>query len=440
MGIIEAIKWIFSFRSLDSKHDGPLDVSETENSHGRIQRYFPRIATKTVKRRSASRSDTSNTTMIGSPDDMTTSQTDDDDSTDDENHSAMVENSAPLLSPSPNGEILSMHNLQMIGTDQESRKSFSSDVINIYQKYVRLVDSDGIYFKVLVQFDTGASSSFISRGTLARIGTHKEYDIPEKYAYTYKSPIDSDASKKPIRYIVVQMANEELAFFDPKVRIKIIEVPSVFQIIIGRNKMHKHRQEGLLARLEQSESDIMDGDDSPRIIFPLFKAPRTKSEKAIDDARDNQIRDQTNQAFLERQVALQGSSYGFTDTARAGREYWNGPWPAPQNASADTRNQQAAPFRQYYPQTTKIGYAALPVHSPQMGINRSDTGASVSTQSTQNSQHSQYFMGGPSIASSMTSCSHDSSVVMLSWKATGPQPPQDESTQYAGQEDSPRRM
>ncbi|KAG4434431.1 hypothetical protein IFR05_010097 [Cadophora sp. M221] len=435
--IIETFKRIFSLGSFDLNHDGRRDVSETEESHGRIQRYLPHIATKTVNQRSTSRSDTSNTTMIGSPDDLTTSQTVDDDSTDNENHNATIKNPERLLSPSPSGNIPSMHNLQMIGTDQESRKSFSSDVANKYQKYVRLVDSDGIYFNVLVQFDTGASSSFISRGTLARLGTHKENDIPEKSAHTYSSPVDPNASTKPIRYIEVQMANEELAFFDQTVRLKIMEVPSVFQIIIGRNKMHQHCQHGLMARLERSESDIMDDEDSPRIIFPVFKAPRTKSEQAIADARDNQTRDKKKQAFLERQETLQGSSYGFTDAARAGREYWNGPSPAPPNASADTPNQQPAPFCQYYSQTTNIGYAGQPDHSPQMGVNRSYTGASVSTQST---QHTQYSMEAQSFASSATSCSHDSSVGLLPWKATGPQPLQDESTQYAGHEDSPRRM
>ncbi|KAH7348761.1 hypothetical protein BKA65DRAFT_267079 [Rhexocercosporidium sp. MPI-PUGE-AT-0058] len=431
MGIFGAIKGILSIRGPDSKHYDRLDVFETEESHGRVQRYFPRFSMKPATWRSTSGSDTNNTTMTGCLDDLATSQTVDHDSTSDGHQDSMAGNRKPRFLRTSKEDIpgICMHNLAMIGADQESRKSFSSDVINIYQKYIQLVDSDGRYFQVLVQFDTGASSSFISRGTLARIGTHTEYDIPDKYAYTYKSPIDPDASKKPIRYIEVQMANEELAFFDRKVRLKIIEVPSEFQIIIGRNKMHKHRKTGLLARLEQSESDIKDDEASPRIIFPLFKAHRTKDGKAIDAARDGRTNDETDQAFFERQRILQSSLYG---TANA---HWNGSWSAPQNASSNTHNPQPVPFRPHYSQTTNMPYAALPVHSPQMGINRRDTADSVSTQSTQNTQ---YSMGGQSFASSRTSYSNDTSAFTATWKATGPQPPGNESTQGAGQEDSRR--
>ncbi|KAL5322424.1 hypothetical protein ACEPPN_010397 [Leptodophora sp. 'Broadleaf-Isolate-01'] len=425
MWIFGAIQKVFCLDSLISKHDDQLGVFETEESYGLVRGYFPRIAMKLAKWRSASGSDTDNTTVIGSPGNLATSQTAENDGTDNEHRNATMENHVPLLAPSPKENTPSMHNLAMIGKDDETRKSTCSDVINKYQKLVWLTDSKGERFRVSVQFDTGAASNFITRGTLSKNGSHKEYSIPPSATHAYYGPLAPNTFQTPMFFVYVKMDKAEVGFHDRRVKLKIIEDSSECQIIIGRNTMAGQRgEDSLIARLERSNDDFIDGDISRKMVSHLFKASRTKDQKAADAARDLRTKNQTNQAFSERQAALQGTPYG---TANA---HWNGSWPAPQNASADTCNQQAAPFRQDYPQTTNIGYA------PQIGVNRRDTDTSVLTQST---QYSQYSMEGPSIASSRTSCSHDSPVVTLPWKATGPQPPQDESTQYAGEEDSPRR-
>lgn len=182
-----------------------------------------------------------------------------------------------------------------------------------FQKYVELIDLQGNQYTVLALFDTGASSNFVSRGILSQIGSHKEYDIPQEYRAIFRSPIAADTHRAPTRCIFVKLWNKKLGFYDHNVKLEIIEVPEMFEIIIGRNLMARHsKKPSLLTRLEQSESGAIEKDASPPINAPLFKRrrfkgmrlpflcglcstsnPRGAEQQIIDDARDEESRRQT---------------------------------------------------------------------------------------------------------------------------------------------------
>lgn len=173
-----------------------------------------------------------------------------------------------------------MHNLCIIGLDQEGRRSFASDNSerpNKFQRYIQLRDILGRQCTRLVLFDTGAGSSFITRGTLLAMGNPKDYKIPGKIN-TYRSPIDASAHTTPTHCIYFSMWCTDIGFSDRQVKLKIIEVPEVLPIMVGRHLMDNHPQ--LLSRLQQCDSNVSEVESYPDVLAPVLKARRSKSKHA----------------------------------------------------------------------------------------------------------------------------------------------------------------
>jgi len=318
--------------------------------------------------------------------------------------------------PAPQGLFM----MQSTDFDQQSMQSYSSEVANKYQTYVFVEDSEGRRFKVQVQFDTGAGSNFISRGTLELIGRINILAIPSTRLAEYCSPIGGNTIQ-PTYCCFVKMWNEELNFFVPRrdAKLKIIERPEVFQIIIGRNliELVNNRTGGsLLARLEQLNSNAPVAETSSNEVCALIKTNRSEgthsptrysqsncanvygaAQRAID-AAENERR---HQAFFERQKILESSS----SPSSSGVARYNGS----ESLATDRRetaNQQpnSVPIRLDHHQgaarqTTPSSFVGFP--APR----KTDTSSSQSTQYTQFTQYSMDRRSTTSTMSSLTDTS-----------------------------------
>jgi hypothetical protein len=235
-------------------------------------------------------------------------------------------------------------------SDRQSIQSCSSDVPNKYQTYVFVEDLERRCFKVLVQFDTGASSNFISRGTLERLGRIKVHPIAKERISEYQSPIDGNAMT-PRHCVFVKMWNDKLSFLAHNAKLKIIERSDVFQIIIGRNLMGKSGGSSLLVLLEQLDDDAPNAEAAVNLVGALIKESRSASmhspkeyhrrysanvydteQRAIDAAKNKK----DHQAFLERQKILASSFAGLPDL----RAEW-------QRRRTGTSSTQSTQFTQY---------------------------------------------------------------------------------------------
>jgi hypothetical protein len=321
--------------------------------------------------------------------------------------------------PAPQG-LFMMQSTDFDQQSMQSMQSYSSEVANKYQTYVFVEDSEGRRFKVQVQFDTGAGSNFISRGTLELIGRINILAIPSTRLAEYCSPIGVNTIQ-PTYCCFVKMWNEELNFFVPRrdAKLKIIERPEVFQIIIGRNliELVNNRTGGsLLARLEQLNSNAPVAETSSNEVCALIKTNRSEgthsptrysqsncanvygaAQRAID-AAENERR---HQAFFERQKILESSS----SPSSSGVARYNGS----ESLATDRRetaNQQpnSVPIRLDHHQgaarqTTPSSFVGFP--APR----KTDTSSSQSTQYTQFTQYSMDRRSTTSTMSSLTDTS-----------------------------------
>jgi hypothetical protein len=320
----------------------------------------------------------------------------------------------PALQPFPAPQNLFM--MESMDSDQHSMRSYSSAVPNKYQRWLSVEDSDGRCFGVWVQFDTGAGSNFISRGTLKLLGRIKSHSIPSKNQEEYCSPIDDNKKIQPTHCVFVKMWHEELNFFVAQAKLKIIERPDVLQIIIGRHlieRVTKLTGTSLLARLEELNDDAPIAETEMNFVGALIKDSRSggmhsptsycrsncanvydTAQQAIDAANNERHR----QVFLERQKILASSpSLSSSGLARD-----NGAR-SPETDKRETTNQKpdSGPIRLDYhqgtaQQTTPSSFAGFP--EPR----RTDTS---STQSTQYTQYTQYSMDRRSTTSTMSSLS-----------------------------------
>jgi hypothetical protein len=324
--------------------------------------------------------------------------------------------SNPALQPFPAPQNLFM--MESMDSDQHSMRSYSSAVPNKYQRWLSVEDSDGRCFGVWVQFDTGAGSNFISRGTLELLGRIKTHSIPSKNQEEYCSPIDDNKKIQPTHCVFVKMWNEELNFFVPRrdAKLKVIERPDVLQIIIGRHLIDlvtKRTGTSLLGRLEEVNDDAPIAEADINLVGALIKDRRSEgihspirycrsncaniydtAQRAIDAAKNERHR----QAFLERQKILASS----LPPSSSGLARDNGAR-SPETDKRETTSQQpdSRPRRLDYhqgtaQQTTPSSFAGFP--EPR----RTDTS---STQSSQYTQYTQYSMDRQSTTSTMSSLS-----------------------------------
>jgi hypothetical protein len=306
--------------------------------------------------------------------------------------------------------------MESMDSDQHSMRSYSSGVPNKYQRWLFVEDSDGRCFRVWVQFDTGAGSNFVSRGTLELLGRIKTHSIPSKYQEEYCSPIDDNKKIQPTHCVFVKMWHKELNFFVPQAKLKIIERPDVLQIIIGRHlieRVTKLTGTSLLARLEELNDDAPIAEAEMNLVGALIKDSRSEgmhsptsycrsncanvydtAQQAIDEANT----ERHHQVFLERQKILASSPW----PSSSGLARDNGAR-SPETDKRETTNQKpdSRPIRLNYhqgpaQQTTPSSFAGFP--DPR----RTDTS---STQSTQYTQYTQYSMDRQSTTSTMSSFS-----------------------------------
>lgn len=338
----------------------------------------------------------------------------------------------------------SMQSLGMIGSDSASIRTFNSHVANIFQKYMELEDERGTGFRAPAQFDTGASSNFITRGMLNRIGRHKERDIPYDCIKTFISPINADQNTRPTRFIYVKMWKEQINFFDRKVKLKIIEVLEEWPIIIGRNLMLSPKNNEtpcLLTRLAQSENEFPDDESFPELIAPLFKDRKSKSMCPLPSSQirmlfntlcaeqdilhkkvDEEHQRQTRQEFIERQMYLTNSQ---ADCPSDVPPYNHSVTPSVVDV---WRSHHSAPSVSQ--QITAHSPAGVLNNGGGWGLKRADTADTTSSQYT---QYTKYSMGGLSSTSSASIVSYGTSDRPQTWKA-------DETAPMAeGTQKGPRR-
>jgi hypothetical protein len=309
----------------------------------------------------------------------------------------------------------SLFMMESMDSDQHSIRSDRSTVPNKYQRQLVVEDLDGRCFRVWVQFDTGAGSNFVSRGTLELLGRIKTHSIPNKYQEEYSSPIDENKKIKPTQSVFVKMWSKELNFFVAQAKLKIIDIerPGVFQIIIGRHlisRVNDRTGTSLLARLEDLDDDTSIAEPDMNLVGALIKDSRSDgmhsptiycrsnfanvygtAQQAIDTAKNERNR----QAYLERQKIL-GSSLS---PSSSGLVRDNGSR-SPETDKREAANQQPSslPIRLDYhqgaaQQTTPSSIARFP------DLRRTDTS------STQSTQYTQYSMERQSTSSTMSSLS-----------------------------------
>jgi hypothetical protein len=327
-------------------------------------------------------------------------------------------------------------NLSMLRADFDrwSMQGSSSEGTNKYQTHVFVKDMDGRIFKVPVQFDTGADTSVISRGTLNKLlvrGKIKIHPIPPDRLKGYSSPIDGNATQ-PQYFIFVGISSEKLNFDVRKAMFKIIERPEDIPIIIGCpliDELNTSLGTSLLARLEQLARMGQLNDDSPiaearPMVGALFKERRTKGMQSTirccwssfvnlsdteHQAIDKAFKEKHKQDCHERQKILATSSSPNV-SGPAGYAGSRGPpytGTMPDEVPANSRDWQPMALQKSSSHPMRVddyqSAAQKMASSSFAGFpdpRRTDTSSTLSTQYT---QYTQYSMSRQSTTSTVSS-------------------------------------
>ncbi|CZR66677.1 uncharacterized protein PAC_16578 [Phialocephala subalpina] len=185
----------------------------------------------------------------------------------------------------------------MIESDRRSIWSEDSEDDYKYEVWVHVRDKDGRIWKLCVLVDTQSPKSFISRGTLSRIGSFTERRILEAKKDAYTGPF-GDKETIPQWYIDVGLEFQGIELQDSSARLRIMEETNRFQIILGRDfitRYGKKTKTSLLGILEESTVERPVSETAPNVVGALRSEKRTKKHEAMDE----ELRVQTLQNFRD---------------------------------------------------------------------------------------------------------------------------------------------
>ncbi|PVH80027.1 hypothetical protein DL98DRAFT_532460 [Cadophora sp. DSE1049] len=204
---------------------------------------------------------------------------------DDLGHTAMGLGTASLFAP-------------VFESDRQSIASTTSgNEPNQYQRTVDLYHDNGIASCYSVQsalFDTQSEPNVISQQGLNKIGHVQRHQIPLDQRKSYTSPLsNSIAIITPTEFIYVKLHSNQFGLHDDKVKLKIMEEASGFDIILGRRFIRKHSKTGsLLARVEGTPHDNIESevtDSQVQRICALREVKATKEQNETDAAHRKEM-------------------------------------------------------------------------------------------------------------------------------------------------------
>lgn len=171
--------------------------------------------------------------------------------------------------------IISPQNLVIVDSDQRSEQSDSDDQANEYKVVFILQNLDGGTCKLPALFDTGSPSNFITSKAIQKIGRVAGGRIPPSKMCSYLGPFAGERNTTPRHYVRLNLYNEQIGL-DSNAYLRILEANG-FDIILGRNFIHKNGGASLLARIsEASNSDQSLTAPTSSHFTPLVKGKRLK--------------------------------------------------------------------------------------------------------------------------------------------------------------------